>query len=298
MITDGRFETISRGAPGGGYEWNWKGPDGKLVFKGEWSDSPNDFLGGWGRITRKGGGKVNFVDTEGRLLSDVWFDDATTFGANGSGTYPALAKLGKKWYALYGRTPDGKPDLSKKSVEASFVHQFSCGVAVVGKSSKDATNYGYVDRNMEWVGPKNFMFGIGYDFDPYGMGGKWTYVNGRGVTLRSTLMNLDGTLMFAPGKPSDEWPTYLHADNFPDRAIAGWSGKNYVFEVSSDWSSAPPVGYCETMTEIADAADGRLGLCQVRDRMDGRESMGFAAYDSGGKMHFICSLDGRAAGSI
>ena len=294
----GKPQIASRPRGDGPYnDYNWTRPDGTYVLKDWASDVWDDFSQGWGCFQRKEDKKWNFVDADGRLLSDVWFDSAKPFGKTDGD--PAAVKIDGRWHALYGKGTDGGADLSKGSTDAAGIDVFSCGMALVWKIADtrknrygyaDAKNnrYGYVDASMNAVGPDEFPFVMASDFDPGCCGGRWTRVTLPGQN--NNLMGRDGTLAFGPA------PFFLRTHEWGGGLLASPAGDKgrYRFPASKGWSEIAHTGISDYgMRSPLEGRDGRLTLRDAWDRETGRRSACMVAADSNGREHIVCFLDGK-----
>ena len=70
-------------------KWNYINKDGKFLSD-VWFDEFSRFLGGFARV--KVDGKYNYIDKDGNLLSDVWFDWGSDF-TDGF----AMVKINRLW---------------------------------------------------------------------------------------------------------------------------------------------------------------------------------------------------------
>ena len=73
-------------------KWNFINTEGKLLSE-QWYDGACSFSGGFAAV--KLNGKYNFIDTEGNLLSEQWYDSIFDF-------YEGFAavKLDSNWYGI------------------------------------------------------------------------------------------------------------------------------------------------------------------------------------------------------
>ena len=272
-------------------DYNWLRTDGTLILKdgAQWVQA---FSQGWGLFQRNGDGMYNFVDADGSLLSGEWFAEAMPFGKSQNDP-AAVKRAGGRWNALYGRKPNGKPDLSKRSVAADSASDFMCGLAVVEKHAGGRTMYGYVDASMNAVGPGDFPFtgkftGAAEPFDEIKFGGKWAKV--WLSPKNANLMSADGNLAFdflSSDPPIDMWLPAVHRSlmvEYPD--------ETYEFPASKGWAEIRRLGIgVSGEDDLLEGKGGRLTLRRIKDRNTGVVSKGLVAKDSSGNEHIICAMD-------
>ena len=290
------FAAASRKDADGNAEHNWYDAEGTPLLKGKWAEMTGTFAGGWGWMKKNG--KYNFVDTDGRLLSDVWFDSAGSFADDGG---PACIKSSDGRYrALYGRNADGGPDLSQESVKAERVNNFSCGIAVAETSNGSKTLGMYVDEKMKPI--SQLMFDFAQAFSPTRYKGAWTTVALYGnVDNPATyghynLIGKDGRLLF-----SSTWPVLITEYSYSganyisaDYSTASASKtERYIFRTSDDWKTVDEAGSMVDGPKPVPMVDDRIMLCNLKSKSDDKKVLGLCFKDSHENPHIICSLDGK-----
>ena len=296
-------------------EYNWYDTAGIPLIKGEWLKQADHFTGGWGGMRRKDG-MWNFVDTTGRILSDTWFYGIGSFSEDGGPAWVMprpKTKVNGQWKVLRGRTADGGADLSDKALKVASVSRFSCGLSIVSVDNPGNRGYTkcYVDEEVRNVGPATFKDADG--FSKNFMDGKWATVmgsiGGGGISPHGldekNLMDRNGMLMFIPDAPRGGWP--IQIELLPGgRKGYGSPGTHlvrilskakipFIFFISPDYGSADEIGVqmLSKNREPLEGTDGKIEIRPLMNRLDGKGSRGFAAMDSRGTLHPICSLDGK-----
>ena len=159
-------------------KWNWVRPDGTLVLRGEWADSVWGFSQGWGCFQRKGDKKWNFVDADGRLLSDEWFVSVQPFGDKKED--PAAVKRGgdsrDEWNWI---RPDGTYVLKDWAYGA---RPFSGGWGCLQRKSDLKWNFADAGGNLlsdEWFDAAHSFGNTKKDPASVKVNGRWHALYGR-----------------------------------------------------------------------------------------------------------------------
>ena len=126
------------------------------------------FYEGFARVTL--GGKDNFINTEGKFLSDQWFDDARGFSSGF-----ATVKLGNKWNYI---DTEGK-FLSDRGFDDAWV--FSEGLAVVEVDKK----YNFIDTEGKFLSDQWFdeAWSFSEGWAKVKLDGKWMIIDTEGNLL-------------------------------------------------------------------------------------------------------------------